>query len=70
MPEVAATIRGIAPGATVLFGVHAVGSEERRPRTPPERVSENVVRWSSITRTHEVAFFDEAAKPVPVRVDW
>jgi len=70
MPKVAATIREIAPGATVFFGVHAVGSEERRPRTPPERVSENKIRWSSITRTHEVAFFDEGAKPVPVRVDW
>lgn len=70
MPKVAARIRAIAPGATVLFGVHAVGSEERRPRAPPERVSENKVRWSSITRTHEVAFFDEGANPVPVRVEW
>ncbi len=70
MPKVAATIRAIAPGVTVFFGVHAIGSEERRPRVPPERVSENMVRWSSITRTHEVAFFDENAKPVPVRVEW
>jgi proteasome lid subunit RPN8/RPN11 len=70
MPEVAARIRAIVPDATVLFGVHAVGSEERRPRAPPERVSENAVRWSSITRVHEVAFFDEGAEPVEVRVDW
>jgi hypothetical protein len=69
MPEVAARIREVVPGATVLFGVHAVGSEERRPRTPPERASENVVRWSSITRVHEVAFFDEDAEPVMVRID-
>ena len=69
MPEVAARIRAIVPDATVLFGVHAVGSEERRPREPPERVSENKVRWSSITRTHEVAFFDEDAEPVEVRID-
>ena len=69
MPKVAATIREVVPGATVLFGVHAVGSEERRPRAPPERVSENAVRWSSITRTHEVAFFDEGAEPVEVRID-
>ena len=55
MPRVAARIRAVVPDATVLFGVHAVGSEERRPREPPERVSENKVRWSSITRTHEVA---------------
>ena len=69
MPEVAATIRAIVPDATVLFGVHAVGSEERRPRSTPERVSLNKVRWSSITRLHEVAFFDEDAEPVEVRID-
>ncbi len=70
MPNVAARIREVVPDATVLFGVHAVGSEERRPRIPPERVSENTVRWSSITRVHEVAFFDESANPVIVRIDW
>ena len=70
MPSVAARIRAIVPDATVLFGVHAVGSEERRPRDPPERVSENKVRWSSITRVHEVAFFDDRAEPVEVRIDW
>jgi len=69
MPKVAATIRGTVPGATVLFGVHAVGSEERRPRAPPERVSLNRMRWSSITRLHEVAFFDEHGEPVEVRID-
>ena len=69
MPEVAATIRAVVPDAAVFFGVHAVGSEERRPRAPPERVSLNRIRWSSITRTHEVAFFDEDAEPVEVRID-
>jgi len=69
MPRVAARIRAIVPDATVLFGVHALGSEERRPREPPERVSLNTVRWSSITRVHEVAFFDEHAEPAPVRID-
>ena len=69
MPEVAARIRAIVPDATVLFGVHAIGSEERRPREPPERVSENRLRWSSITRVHEVAFFDEDGEPVMVRID-
>ncbi len=69
MHRVTATIREAVPDATVLFGVHAVGSEERRPREPPERVAENVVRWSSITRAHEVAFFTEDAEPVEVRID-
>ena len=70
MPRVAAQIRAIVPDATVLFGVHAVGNEERRPRSTPERVSENQLRWSSITRMHEVAFFDEHGAPVEVRIDW
>lgn len=70
MPRVAARIREIVPDATVLFGVHAVSSEERRPRAPPEQVSKNQIRWNSITRQHEVAFFDEDAEPVEVRVDW
>jgi len=69
MPEVAARIRELVPDVTVLFGVHAVGSEERRPRTAPERISGNKVRWSSITRVHEVAFFDEHEEPVEVRID-
>ena len=69
MPGVAARIRKIVPGATVLFGIHAVGREERRPRISSERVSENRILWSSITRMHEVVFFDEYAKPVEVRID-
>ncbi len=68
MPEVARRIRDVIPDATVLFGVHAVSSEYRRPRTPPERVSGNRIRWSSITRLHEVAFFDEHARPVVVGI--
>ena len=68
MPEVARRIRDIIPDAAVVFGVHAVSSEYRRPRTPPERVSENRIRWSSITRLHEVAFFDEHARPVVVSI--
>jgi proteasome lid subunit RPN8/RPN11 len=68
MPEVARRIRDIIPDAAVLFCVHAVSSEYRRPRKLPERISENRIRWSSITRLHEVAFFDEHAKPVVVGI--
>lgn len=69
MPEVAARIREKVPDVVVLFGVHAVGREERCARIPAERVSENRLRWSSITRLHDVVFFDEYAKPVEVRID-
>jgi len=68
MLKVAARIREMVPDVAVLFGVHAVGSEERRARIPAERVAENRLRWSSITRVHEVAFFDEYAKPVEVSI--
>ncbi len=39
MPGVAAQIRAIIPDATILFGIHAIGSEERRVRIPPGRAS-------------------------------
>jgi len=68
MPEVARRIRDVIPDTAVLFAVHAVSSEYRRPRTPPEQVSENRIRWSSITRLHEVAFFDEHARPAVVSI--
>lgn len=57
------------PGVTVLFGVHAVGSEESRARISPERISENRIWWSSITRVHVVVFFDEYTKPIEVKID-
>lgn len=69
MPEVAKTVMEIIPNTTVLFGVHAVSSEQRRARTNPELYSENLVRWNSITRLHEIAFFDKNARPFDVMIN-
>lgn len=68
MPEVAKSIRKSIPNASVFFGVHAVSGESRQLRTSVERISENSIRWSSITRLHEVAFFDENARPIGVGI--
>lgn len=56
------------PEATVIFGIHSVSSEQRRQRIPPKKSFKNLISWSSITRVHEVAFFDEFEKPVEVRL--
>ncbi len=69
MKKVAKRVREIIPDATIIFGVHAVSDEHRQRRIPPQKVSENWIRWSSITRIHEVAFFDENTRPVVVRIN-
>ena len=68
MIEVARKMKDIIPNSTILFGIHAIEDENRHPRTPPGRISENRIRWTSITRIHEVAFFDAKSKPVDVRI--
>jgi len=62
----AETIKRMMPEACVFFGVHAVGEEGIRPRSAPRSVGGNGVRWDSITRAHEVRFFDQNARPVKV----
>lgn len=68
MKEVAKKMRGMILDSTVFFGIHAVSDEQRCQRTQPVRISENKIRWSSITRIHEVAFFDETGAPVDVKI--
>jgi hypothetical protein len=68
MIEVAREMKEIIPNSTILFGIHAIGNENRHPRTLPVRIAENRIRWTSITRIHEVAFFDEKSNPVDVRI--
>lgn len=68
MPNLAKRMKEIIPNAIIIFGVHAVSSEFRRPRMSPEKVSKNHLRWSSITRFHELAFFDEIARPMEVNI--
>jgi len=43
------------------------GEGERiREREEPKKTSKNRIMWSSITRTHEIAFYDENSRPAEV----
>ena len=55
------------PGVAVYFGVHSISKEAARmKRISPSKESNNTLKWSSITRKHEVAFYTEDSKPKEV----
>ncbi len=62
------TISAMIPGANILFGIHAISSESIRERQEPIKVSRNTIKWSSITKEHEVAFYAPDAKPYEVNI--
>lgn len=64
----AGTIRGLAPNTQVLFGIHAISSEVIRERQGPVKASRNTIRWSSITREHEIAFYTPDAQSCEVEI--
>lgn len=61
-------IRKYLPDANIIFGIHSLSSEgeEVRERKEPKKTSKNRITWSSITRSHEIAFYDENLMPVEV----
>jgi len=65
--KVAKVFREKLPNTKVYFGVHAVSEEKLGKRKVPE-VHNNKIKWRSLTRKHEVAFFDDECKPVRVEV--
>lgn len=56
------------PEATVVFGVHAISSESIRERRKTSKISRNTIKWSSITREHEVGFFTPNSEPYEVEI--
>jgi proteasome lid subunit RPN8/RPN11 len=66
--SIARRLRELIPATNVIFAVHAVSSESPRSRTMPVKIAENRIKWSSITRTHELAFFNENSQPVEVTI--
>ncbi|MFA4957028.1 MAG: hypothetical protein WC556_08675 [Candidatus Methanoperedens sp.] len=66
--SIARRLRELIPTTNVIFAVHAVSSESPRPRTMPMKIAGNRIKWSSITRTHELAFFNENSEPVEVTI--
>jgi hypothetical protein len=66
--SIARRLRELIPTTNVIFAVHAVSSESPRSRTMPMKIAGNRIKWSSITRTHELAFFNENSEPVEVTI--
>ncbi len=66
--NIAHRLRELIPTTNVIFAVHAVSSESPRPRTMPMKIAGNRIKWSSITRTHELAFFNENSEAVEVTI--
>ncbi len=61
-------IRAVVSSTDVLFGIHAISSESIRERREPAKISRNTVKWSSITREHEIGFYTPASKPYEVEI--
>ena len=59
-------IRKFLKAAKIFFGIHSLSSEVVREREEPKKRSKNRITWSSITRSHEIAFYDENLMPVEV----
>ena len=61
-------IRKYVPDAAIIFGIHSVSGEgeQVREREAPKKTSKNRIAWSSITRSHEIAFYNAELKPVEV----
>lgn len=56
------------PGVAVYYAIHSVSSEQVRARENPNLRGLNTVVWSTITREHEVAFYDPMARPKAVQL--
>ena len=62
------TVRTVVADANIMFGVHAMSSESIRERQEPIKTSKNVIKWSSVTREHEVAFYTPDTQPYEVEI--
>ncbi len=67
-PRATKIIRKFLTDTNIIFGIHSVSSEgERvRERKEPKKMSKNWITWCSITRSHEIAFYDVNLMPVEV----
>jgi proteasome lid subunit RPN8/RPN11 len=65
-PPIIKIIRKYLPAASIIVGIHSLSSEGIREREDPKKTSKNRIMWSSITRSHEIAFYDEKLMPVEV----
>lgn len=61
-------IRKYMPDAAIIFGIHSISGEgeQVRERSEPTKISKNRITWSSITRSHELALYEEHLRPIEV----
>lgn len=68
MKRITQIFREKLPGTKILFGVHAISEEMKLGERIKPKVENNRIKWRSLTREHEIAFYDENSKPVDVVV--
>lgn len=64
----ASKAKSLCPDIQVIFGIHAISSELVRERQEIIKLSRNTIRWSSITREHEVSFYTSGEQPYEVEI--
>jgi hypothetical protein len=67
-PQITKTIKKFLKDVNIIFGIHSLSSEGEvvREREEPKKMSKSRITWSSIMRSHEIAFYDENLMPVEV----
>lgn len=68
MVHIARRLEELIPGAKVIFAVHAVSREMSGTRTQTMKTGGNRIKWSSITRIHEIAFFNKNSEPIEMTI--
>lgn len=66
MKRVAQVFREKLPGTKIFFGIHAISEERGLGKRIKPEILANRIAWRSLTREHEVAFYDENSRPVDV----
>jgi proteasome lid subunit RPN8/RPN11 len=66
MKKIAQVFKEKMSGTKIIFGVHAVSEERDLGKRIKPEASGNRIKWRSLTREHEVAFYDENSRPVDV----
>jgi len=66
--EISEHFEQILPNTKIIFGVHAISSEEKRKRKNISKTSKHIINWSSETRHHKVGFYNNHSNPYEVEI--
>ena len=61
-------IKQHSPETEVFYGIHAISGGSVRAKKEYKKVTENTIKWSSITHDHEVAFYTEESKQAEANI--